>query len=281
MWQRRKKAFTLVELPAVSKRAFTLVELLVVVGIIAVLVAILLPALNRARRQAQNVACASNMHQCLLAVLMYNTSTRGGLANYMPGCPFWGAGFLSSDPAGVQHINYLAQDHLWKEGRSGNNYWRGYLLDSGAAKTPRILGCTAHDYTGEAFFSSYNGPGAGCVNHVETVAASAAFRQNPAYLWYGPGCTNEFDNVAIYNGGNITGPPGNYKKRSVLMTCPQPFVAFVAGGNKVFDVPHHPEWGVGNFGGGMTPLPYSENVGYSDGSVRFFENARGGTFNPN
>ncbi len=67
--------------PGGPPRAFTLIELLVVIAVIAILMAILMPALNRAREQGKWIACEGNLKTLTLAWLMYAVENDGRIVN--------------------------------------------------------------------------------------------------------------------------------------------------------------------------------------------------------
>ena len=90
----------------VRERAFTLVELLVVIGILAALIALLLPALSKARVTAQRTACGANMKQVAMALQLYLLENRGNQPLYA--CRPLGQGSAAGKPCGVQtYKDYL------------------------------------------------------------------------------------------------------------------------------------------------------------------------------
>lgn len=125
--------------PPTGRSGFTLVELLVVIGVIAILVSLLLPAMRKARESARRVNCLSNMRQVYTQVLLYSQAHRDQVL----------MGFSRTDYKRT-HVVWEVSSGVGFMSMWGRMYLAGYM------KQPRTYYCPSETDIAYQFGTSSN-----------------------------------------------------------------------------------------------------------------------------
>jgi prepilin-type N-terminal cleavage/methylation domain-containing protein len=224
-------------------KGFTLIELLVVIAIIAILAAMLLPALTKAQARAEQINCVNNLKQIGLSFRLWAGDSGGKFPMQVPGGPV--PVFGQGDSGGSAWTIPLQPQYLWYT----------FLVMSNELITPKLLACPSDDRAAADVFVPFGTPAVSERNHFDSNNKVSYFlgvdakEEQPRSLLVGD------RNIGLGDPNNVN-PPANpaaiYKgvKPSAVLnpTAMDPFVNSSAYFNNIHK--------------------HAGNVALSDGSVR-------------
>ena len=255
-------------------RGFTLIELLVVIAVIAVLMGILMPALQKAREQAKLVSCSSNMRQVVLGLVTYGENNNGKLP---PSPSYIRPGDYHRPHELNWNGNVMGRLNPNKEGyHYAGRYLGNYLEDAAVFNCPlsAITKSTPWPPTGQA---------EGSYGDFYQSGEYASLHSTYTLLWSYQGFNHKKSNHVDKSMGHFEGPERLSSKNKLLIQ--DAFFYLTTNTNLLFDMPPQSSWCTSHpTRDGTRAFPYYVfkdptqqelpqmrfNAGYLDGRVESF-----------